>query len=254
VALWSEWVNSATYTSKLHVYKGIVSIFAKDFEFEVFTNLTISQDGSRMVTVENTYHSANISGSKVTTYMLANGSYIAIPGTVVLTTDITGTTSVALSDDGQWLFVGTSSKCYVYDQKAFLMKSLENLGDEYTIESLYEWDFTVKSLACKNSTLVIGTGNGYAVKLYDNEIWLDHDVGSTDSGTGDYVALADDGVKLIYSLPGTTGSTPYGTVTLNLSSSSNNWVIILVSILAVVVISGIIGFFFYMNHLSYTNL
>ena len=93
--------------------------------------------------------------------------------------------------------------------------------------------------------MVIGTGNGYAVKVCDNESWLDYDVGSTVSGTGDYVALADDGVKLIYSLPGTTeSSAPYGTVTLNLSSSSSdNWVIILVSILAVVVISGILGFF-----------
>ena len=244
MALWSEWSNNTTYTSKLHVYKGTVSIFAKDFTFEEFTNLTISQDGSYMVTVENIYDSGSISGSKVTTYMLASGSYLEIVGTVVLTTDTTGTTSVALSDDGQWLFVGTSSKCYVYDLKAFIIKSMD-LGQENTIESLYEWDVVVRSLACKNNTLVIGTGNGYAVKVCDNESWLDYDVGSTVSGTGDYVALADDGVKLIYSLPGTTeSSAPYGTVTLNLSSSSSdNWVIILVSILAVVVISGILGFF-----------
>jgi hypothetical protein len=233
VALWSEWDSPETYNSNLHVYKDNVSFFSTTFTpNEVFTNLTISQDGSRMVTVENTYLSSQISGSKITIYMTGevtidvgakSSEYFPIDGTEITTEEII--TGITLSDDGQWLFVGTGSKCSAYDLNTSFTNFLTN--DSYTWESVHQWDFTVQSLACKNGTLVIGTGGGYTVKVYSGNTWKDHSSDST-VNTGHFVALSENATKLVVST-----ADGYTTVNLEYGSSSSTWVIWLVCCLLI---------------------
>ena len=162
----------------------------------------------------------------------------------------TNTRDIALSDDGDLLFVATSSGCSVYQ------------GSEVAVEN---WAISngSKSLAFRNGTLVIGTGSGYLVKIYETgETWSDHS-DEILSDSGDYVSIADDGNTFVYSIP---DSPYYETATLTepddddddgengndngndngdgddpdpdpktgSSSSPDNLVIIIVSVLAVV--------------------
>ena len=111
-----------------------------------YEKIQISLDGSTIVALQH--------GNELHTYALDDDFEVKyqLKHAFVKQGDITST---ALSDDGQYLFVGSGSTCETY----------EFIESGWKLVHTDNYPVTVSDLVCRKNTLVIGkNGSGYQIK------------------------------------------------------------------------------------------